>query len=270
MPSGVRIPPGPPSGFVFGLRRDVPTKIFKPKRHGEVSIPQGWERNEDGHPGPPENKSHVDIAPAKDKSVPPMGRQKPCTIALLRPPETSWIAYAEQMRERDGMYVGDGKDKYVPATDDWIDEYRLRLMELADDLKIRCKVEEHQMHGEELHGRRSQFVEEAVILTPLDPSPNFCWFMRDIMKRDTDKRAVVAFSSSDLRDRLLNVIAGARAQMFERGWTSHPGSNVLFLSDTIKRRMIRRMIPFLAHDEKQMRNACRQAFLYPNLPGDAA
>lgn len=199
-----------------------------------------------------------------------MGRQKPCTVALLRPPETSWMAYAEQERERDETYMGDGEDKYVPAIDDWIDDYRLRLMELADDLRIRCRVEEHQMHGVELHGRRSQFVEEAQILTTIDPSPKFCWYMRDIMKKDPDKRAAIAFSSSDLRDRLLNVIAGARAQIFVRGWTSRAESNVLVPSETIKQRTIRRMIPFLAHDEEQMQEACTQAFLYPNLADDAA
>lgn len=174
------------------------------------------------------------------------------------------MAFAEQMRERDGTYKGDGQDAYIPALDDWLDGFRERILECADDLKIPCRVEEHQLHGVELHGRRSQFVQDSAIFTTINPSRDLCWNMRAAMKHDPDKRAVIAFSSSELRDQLLGVLGGAKTTVLSRDWEKRPGSFVFAPSDDIKRRVVPRMFAFLAYDENRMIDACTQAFRYPD------
>jgi hypothetical protein len=174
------------------------------------------------------------------------------------------MSFAEQEREREGQYRGDGEDAYVPALDDWLDDYRERLLSCADDLHLRCRLEEHQLHGEELRGRRRQHLDDSTILTTIDPPRSLYWTMRDVMRHDPDKRAVLAFSSSQLRDQFLELLADARTTILERGWEQRPGGRVFVLGDEIRRRTVPRMFAFLARDEDGMVDTWKQAFQYPN------
>src|SRR3989339_1436051 len=130
-------------------------------------------------------------------------RGSPCSVTPLRPAETSWLSLSEQMRKNEGGYAGDGTDVYVPAIDDWLDEYRERILACADELNIHCDLQELQLHDIPLKGRRRLQLEEAHILTTLDPTRDMCWEMRAQLRRDPDKRAVLAFSLPDYRDEIL-------------------------------------------------------------------
>lgn len=196
-------------------------------------------------------------------------REHPCTVALLRPPETSWYAFGEQLQRTEGQYLGDGGDAYLPAIDDWLDEYRAQILACADALRIRCNVQDYQLYGEGLSGRRRLQIEESDIITMLDPSREFCWDVRKALRKNPDKRAVLAFSSSAYRDELLALLSMKTTLMF-RDWVPRPGGRIHVLSDEIRRKMLPRILAFNYREEDRMREVCMQALRYPDCDPPAS
>jgi len=195
--------------------------------------------------------------------MPPVRNSKPCTVAFLRPPETSYTAFCrQQVLEQEGTGETHVYDAYI---DSWCDEFRERVIEIAAEEGIPTEIQDHQLHEESVvpgRGNRRTLQEEADILTTLDPSPHLAAFVLGTVHRQPRMRSLLAYSTREALEDAYNLIGAAKVPVLITREV-RVGLIILLERET-SLRMIPKAFAFLYRNEGQMQTAVTQALRYPD------
>ncbi|MBT3292787.1 hypothetical protein HN512_02010 [Candidatus Peregrinibacteria bacterium] len=184
-----------------------------------------------------------------------MTKNKPCTVALLRPPETSLILSETQNFE-------DDEPEYSGWIEDWIDDYREDIQEVAENEKTNVSVSEHQLFNEIPGKARRKFIMENDIITTIDPSDMTWGLVSGHIRNNPIGRAILAFSSREEFEDSLQFIGAMRTKCFTETLSkTRDGMRAVLMNGVIPR-----CFAFWYKDNEQMQNAVGQALVFPNGP----
>jgi hypothetical protein len=158
-----------------------------------------------------------------------------CTIALLRPADTSAHAYFQNERSEDSF------NTYIH---EWIQSYREEMSDIADDLGITLIIHEHQLFDElQIPGRkrRRTIAENSDVLTTIDPPELLLAYMQASIYNHPHMRAVLAYSSRDNFEKSFKII-GAMQQSS----------------------CIPKIFAFLYHNKDTMKDSIERALVFHN------
>ncbi|MDD5750950.1 MAG: hypothetical protein PHS73_00330 [Candidatus Peribacteraceae bacterium] len=198
-----------------------------------------------------------------------MVNAKPCTVALLRPPETSYTAFfRQQSLELEGANTPQVYDPYI---DDWCEMYRERIAEIGEEEGVPTEVKEHQLDDElPLPSRRSrrELMQEADVITAIDPPVRLAAFVLGAVSQRPNMRSVFAYSSRDALEDAYEALGTTKVPVLITREV-RVGMIILLERET-SLRMIPKMFAFVYRHEDQMTHAVRQALRYPDCKDVAA
>lgn len=192
-----------------------------------------------------------------------MPREKTCTVAFLRPPETGYTAFFRQQALE--AEHAEAAQIYNPYIDDWCDTFRERVSEIAEEEGIAMEMKEHQLHeGAALPSRESRRAlrEEADILTTIDPPPHLAAFVLGTVHEQPHMRSLLAYSTRDALEDAFALMGTAKVPVLITREV-RVGLIILLERET-SLRMIPKAFAFLYRNEEQMDAAVTQALRYPD------
>jgi|GEM_PF-6487169 len=158
-----------------------------------------------------------------------------------------------------------GPQLFNEYLDEWCDQYRRRIEEIADEKGVPLTIQDHQLideNGVPSTRTRRQIRHEADIITTVDPSPQLASFVIGTVTQNPQARSVFAYSTRDGLEDAFEVIGTAKTPILithevRRGM-------IILLEREVSLRMLPKAFAFLYRDEGQMDAALSQAFLYPD------
>ncbi|MFH0851325.1 MAG: hypothetical protein V1876_01090 [Candidatus Peregrinibacteria bacterium] len=198
-----------------------------------------------------------------------MRETKSCTVALLRPPETSYTAFFQQQAlEDEGT---ESAQIYSPHIDEWCDGFREKIAEIGEEEGIPTEIQEHQLHQAVAlpgRGHRRALRKEADIITTIDPPPHLAAFVLGTVHEQPNMRFLLAYSTRDALESAFDLIGTAKVPVLITREV-RVGLIILLERET-SLRMIPKVFAFLYRNEDQMHTAVTQALRYPDCRDVAA
>ncbi len=194
-------------------------------------------------------------------------RNEHCTVAVLRPSDTSWGSFSKQLTgpaeiDADVPY----SEPYNEGVDEWLDEFQERILEISDQLGIRAHIEEYQLFEEgEPPGRqqRKTLENDAQIVTTIDPSDTLIAYIHGMILKKPDMRAVLAFSKSENMESSYAVLGTSKIPCYEARTQEVRVRDIIIVERTVEKKMLPKIFAFPQKNEVQMAHAVRQSLRFP-------
>lgn len=187
--------------------------------------------------------------------------EKPCNIALLRPGGTGWLDFsAEESKDLD-----DSTTYYQACYDEWLEEYRERLAEVANAVEVPIAVEERQLFLDNgtpgKHFRNT--LDDFDVITTLDPSQKMKGMIAGYMHNSPGHRVVLAFSSQEELENEYQNLGAMKTPCF-RLIVEELREGIIYVGETrqLEQCNLPRCFGFYYKDEKNMNTALQRALLF--------
>lgn len=190
-----------------------------------------------------------------------------CSIALVRPPETSLFAPgAERWRKPFSEEVPDaGEAAYCPFLDAWMDAFRERIATIAEEEGVTAIIDEYQWHDpNKSPGRaRRRAICQSDVLTMVDPTWDGWALLAGYLNGSPHRRGLVGFSSLEDFDDSLLPLSGMKVPCCTKVISEKIVGEIITRTQKCSWGSIQRCFPFLRDNEDRMRAAVRNALIYP-------
>lgn len=133
--------------------------------------------------------------------------RKGCTVTILRPRETGFLAYNQ------------APETYNAFLDSWLDFFREQLEMVAEEHRVPIHLYDHQLTAILPDHREKRWIGESDVLTVVNPEDELIEEVERWMRGNPVLRTILGFSSTVDRDALIVFCRKFQIPLFDRSAT---------------------------------------------------